>query len=300
MQTSYPAPADDIRELLQQAAVTTYCRPALRSLGAVLPADDSILIAALDTAAAGRDAKSFSHLYLAALLAGRRIPATVIELGAALLPEAMLLLHTGLRLQGDVAESLAVAVRSGRMSSERDATALIAGWLDYERREISAPAEFLALTRKICRETMRTGLPLVRSLLCLAAKLSGDSVVATILNADIVSDRNLDHVLTEARKCAEGTSWENSIPSNPVMENTLGYAATLKRAAPKAGRNDLAPAAVAGNSSNVVKGKPALAINTRSVESQFPKPRPIRSCSSPLSGSWGCVPTNSTRSILSE
>ena len=187
--TMQPSDSHAVGELLKQAAATTYCRPALKALGDALPADDSILNAALDEAATARDAKSFSHLYLGALFAGRRIPAQVLELGAALLPEAMLLLHTALRLEGDVAESLAAAVRSGRMGSEREATALIAGWLDYERREAPAPPEFLALTRRICRATMRTGLPFVRSLLCLAAKLSGDPVVATILNADMERDR---------------------------------------------------------------------------------------------------------------
>jgi len=241
MQPSEPTQTVAVRELLKQAAATVYCRPALRALGDTLPADDSIVTRALHEAAAARDAKSFSHLYLGALFAGRRIPAEVLELGAALLPEAMLLLHTALLLEGDVAESLAVAVRSGRMGSEREATALIAGWLDYERREIPAPAEFLALTRKICRHTMRTGLSFVRSLLCLTAKLSGDPVVASILNADIGKDRSLDHILTESRKCATGTAWQSTIPSSPVSEITLGGDATLKRAIPKAGRNDPCP-----------------------------------------------------------
>lgn len=241
MQTSDPARADVVGELLKQAAAIAYCRPALRTFGATLPVDDTILTAALNEAAAGRDAKSFSHLYIGALLAGRQIPATVLELGAALLPEAMLLLHTGLRLQGDVAESLAVAVRSGRMGSEREATALIVGWLDYERRKIPAPVEFIILTRKICREIMRAGMPLVRSFLCLVAKLSGDPMMATILNADIENDHNLDYILAESRDYAVGNSWENSIPVSPVVENTLGYAATLKRALPKAGRNDRCP-----------------------------------------------------------
>jgi hypothetical protein len=241
MPPSDPTPAADVSQLLKQAAATVYCRPALRTLGAALPADDSILTAALHEAAAGRDAKSFSHLYLGALFAGRRIPAEVLGSGAALLPEAMLILHTALRLDGDVAESLAAAVRSGRMGSEREATALIAGWLDYERREVSAPPEFLALTRKICRQTMRTGHRFVRSLLYLAAKLSGDPVVAGILNADIGRDRSLDSILTEARKCAAGPAWENTIPSSPVAETTLASGATLKRAIPKAGRNDPCP-----------------------------------------------------------
>jgi hypothetical protein len=236
-----PSPAATVSELLKQAAATDYCRPALRSLGSALPADDSTLTAALNEAADRRDARSFSHLYLAALLAGRSIPATVLELGAALLPEAMLLLHTALRLDGDVAKSLAVAVRAGRMGRERDATAIIAGWLDYERREIPAPPEFLALTRKICRETMRMNPGLVRTFLCLAAKLSGDPVVARILNADIDADRSLDPILAEARKSATSQTWEYSIPSTPVLETTLGGGATVKRAIPKAGRNDPCP-----------------------------------------------------------
>jgi hypothetical protein len=236
-----PSFAAAVSELQTKAAATVYCRPALRALGDALPTDDSIVAAALGKAADRRDAKSFGHLYLAALLAGRRVPARVLELGAALLPEAMLLLHTAPRLEGDVAESLAVAVRSGRMSNEREAAALIAGWFDYERRGVSAPPEFLALSRKTCRATMRTGLPLVRSFLCLAAKLSGDPVMAGILNADIENDRSLEGILAEARKCAAGPSWQNSIPTRPVGEITLGGGATVKRAAPKAGRNDPCP-----------------------------------------------------------
>lgn len=235
------APDDTLRKLLKQASATVYCRPALRDLGAALPADNSVLIAALHEAAAMRDAKSFSHLYLSALLAGRHIPANVLELGAPLLPEAMLLVHTALQMDGDVAESLTAAVRSGRMGNEREATAIVACWLDYEQRQVPAPAEFLALTRKICRTTMRTGLPFVRTFLCLAAKLSGDPVIATILNADIENDHSIDRILTEIRKCATGTNWEKSIPSHPTTNPTLGGGATLKRTAPKAGRNDPCP-----------------------------------------------------------
>ena len=234
-------PATTAGELLKQAAATVYSRPALRALGAGLPEDDNLLTAALNEAAEARDARSFSHLYLAALFAGRRVPAKALELGAALLPEAMLLLHTALRLEGNVAESLAVAIRAGRMGNEREAISLIAGWLDYERREISAPPQFIALTRKICRDTMRTGQRFVRSLLYLAAKLSGDPVVAKILNADIEKDRAVDSILTEARKCAAGPAWENTIPSNPLAESTLGSGGTVKRANPKAGRNDPCP-----------------------------------------------------------
>lgn len=140
-----------------------------------------------------------------------------------------------------MAESLAVAVRSGRMSSEREATAIVAGWLNYEDRGIAAPPEFLALTRKVCREAMRGGLDWIRIFLNLAAKLSADPVVAKILNADIQRDPSLDLILAEARKSMTGTEWENSIPASPLAVTTLGGGATVKRAVPKAGRNDPCP-----------------------------------------------------------
>ena len=101
------APPAAVTELLAQAAATAYCRPALRALGAGLPADDGILAVALNLAADRRDAKAFSHLYVAALYAGRRVSAEVFGLGAALLPDATLILNTALRAEGDVAAALA-------------------------------------------------------------------------------------------------------------------------------------------------------------------------------------------------
>lgn len=265
MQTSDPVPADVVREFLKQAAATPYCRPALRTLGASLPADDSILTAALNEAAAGRDAKSFSHLYFGALFAGRRIPATVLELGAALLPEAMLLLHTELRLQGDIAESLAVAVRSGRMGNEREATALIVGWLDYERREIPAPVEILALTRKICRENIRTGLPLVRSLLCLTAKLSGDPVVATILNADIERDLNLAVSPPVTPRSGKPCAFSNSAQA-PCESASRATAACSSKPAPETP----CASSISSSAATSTAGSPHTDVEPSSSLSQLP------------------------------
>lgn len=151
---STPSSVDAVGSLLQQAAATAYCRTALRSLAAGLPAEDPLLVAALNQAADHRNAKAFSHLYAAALYAGRKVPGEVLALGAPLLPDASLILHTVLRLDGNVAEALASAIRSGRMGFEREAMALVAGWLDYERRGTSAPPEFQAVARKVCRETV--------------------------------------------------------------------------------------------------------------------------------------------------
>ncbi len=237
------APSAAVSELLAQAAATAYCRPALRALGAALPADDGILAAALNLAANRRDAKAFSHLYVAALYAGRRVSAEVFDLGAALLPDATLILNTALRAEGDVGAALAAAVRSGRMGHERDAFALITGWLDYERRKLPAPPEFLALTRKACREAVRRNRHFIRLFLNLAAALSGDPVAADILNLNPegLDDATGIMVLNRARNCAANSGWDDSVPNSPVAETLLASGATLKRAVPKAGRNDPCP-----------------------------------------------------------
>ena len=233
--------ADTVGDLLRQAAATAYCRPTLRALGSGLPADHAILTMALNRAAERRDAKAFSHLYVAALYAGRRVPAEVLELGAALLPDAMLLMHTALRLEGDVAQSIAVAVRSGRMNHKFIAIALVTGWLDYERRKVAAPPDFLALTRKICREALRMERHFIRVLLEPVIQLSGDAMLADILDVEPSQDDTSRRLLEQARKNVNFPGWDESIPAHPVGEATLGSGETLKRAIPKAGRKDPCP-----------------------------------------------------------
>ncbi len=234
-------PTDPVGALVKRAAATAYCRPALKALAAELPADDTILAAALAKAADGREAKAFSHLYLAALYAGRRLAAEVLETGAPLLPEARTILYTALRLEGDVAQALAVAIRSGRMGYEREALSVVVGWLDYERRKRVAPPEFIALTRKICRETVRADRILIRMLLNHAATLSGDAVVAQLLEIDGHRELAPNPLLEQVRKYSTEAGWDNMIPSSPVGETVLGSGATLTRAVPKAGRNDPCP-----------------------------------------------------------
>ena len=241
MLSTNPNVPEDVLVLLKQAAAIVYCRPSLREFAEELPDDEAVLVAALDQAALRRDAKAFSHLFFAGLLAGRSLPARLLAVGAPLLPEARFLLATTRHLEGDVAGALEEAVRSGRMGSERDAVAIIAGWLDYERRGVPAPPEFLALTRKICRRESRFGSLLVRSMLRLAAKLSGDAVVASILHADIENDRALPRILREMRAHAEDSPWESLIPIRPPVEPVMGVGATVKRSMPKAGRNDPCP-----------------------------------------------------------
>lgn len=232
--------ADSISELLKQAAATAYCRPALRALGSGLPADDTILMKALNQAADRRDAKAFTHLYLAAQYAERRVAAKVLEMGAALLPDTMMVLRTAPRLEGDVAHSIAVAVRSGGMSHSSVSIALVTGWHYYIRCDVAVPPDFLALTRKFCREAVRMDLRYIRFQLETIALLSGDSVVANILNFGAGDDDASRCILEPARKNDTGAGWDESIPRRPE-ESTLGGGATLKRAIPKAGRNDPCP-----------------------------------------------------------
>lgn len=258
MPSTDPPPATAVSEVLKLAAATVYCRPALRALGDALPADDSILHSALDHAAEAREAKSFSRLYLAALMAGRRVPARVLELGAALLPDATLLLHTAKWLDGNIAEPLTAAVRSGRMGSERDAIALVTALLDYKRRGIPVPHDCLILTRRACRDCSRTGLPMVRPFLCVAAKLANDAVAASILNADITNDRRLDSLIKEIIGHDDGPSWQGFIPSSPRVDAPMAHGATLKRAAPKAGRNDPCPCGSGKKFKQCCEGKSSM------------------------------------------
>jgi len=234
-------PADAIASLLKLAGATNYCRPALRILGDTLPSDDSILTSALDLAARARDAKAFSHLYLAALYAGRRLPGEVLALGAALLPDASLILNTALRLDGGVAEALTTAIRSGQMASEREVSSVVVAWLDYERRHESAPLDFLALTRKQCRNAVRIDRHYLRLVLEHAAIISGDPVVAAILNVETRVEPARNRFLDHLRKCATGSGWDESIPSSESVGMALGGGATVTRAVPKAGRNDPCP-----------------------------------------------------------
>jgi len=198
-------PSEAAADLLKLAAATSYCRPALRGLADALPADESLLTTALDVAARERKAKEFTNLYVAAMYAGRRLPGEVLALGAPLLPDPLLILNTALRLDGNVAEALAAAVRSERMASEREASALVVAWLDYERRNTAAPVDFLALTRKHCRHAVRIDRYDIKLMLEHAATLSGDPVAARILNLEprpgLPRSRFLEHV----RKCAVGS-----------------------------------------------------------------------------------------------
>lgn len=247
--------ADPVNELLKQADATVYCQSALRALSSGLPADDSILMRALNSAARGREAKAFTNLYVAALYAGRRIAATVLEQGAVLLPEPMFLVLTPHRLEGDVAESLAVAVRSGRMPGECNAIAVVAGWLDYDRRGIPAPPEFLSLTRKVCWEAVSKDNPYVIRLLNLAATLSCDPTVAKILNCQVGGDSETMFELKQMRLSMVSPIWDGSIPGSVLADPVLGSEATVRRETPKAVRNGPCPCGSGRKSKRCCNGK---------------------------------------------
>ncbi|MCU0797986.1 MAG: hypothetical protein MUF31_18850 [Akkermansiaceae bacterium] len=63
----------------------------------------------------------------------------------------MVLKQSALLLEGNVAEPLAAAMRSGRMGTERAAFATIAALLDYECRNTPVPLDFLILRRDLDR-----------------------------------------------------------------------------------------------------------------------------------------------------
>lgn len=232
--------ANSVSDLLKQAAATVYWCPALRALGADLPADDSILMAALNKAADERNANAFINLYVAALYAERRIRAEVLERGAALLRHPFLLLHTPLRLEGDVAKSLAEAIRSGRMAPECDAIAVLTGSIYYKLRNVSVPRDFVALTRKVCRQVVRMNQFQLKDFLNVALEISGDTVGANILNSEKCGDLKLNSILETASKYSTEPGWDVAIPAERPMVD-LGDGVTLTRAIPKVGRNQPCP-----------------------------------------------------------
>lgn len=233
---------DPVNDLLKQAEATAYCRPVLKYFGYKLPADDSILTAALNKASEERNAKAFTNLYVAALLSGRRIGAEVLERGAVLLPEPLLMLFTPHRLDGDVANSIAVAVRSGRMSNECAALAVLAGWEVNKRRDEPVPPEFLALTRKVCRQAVSNDIFFVGPFLHHAAILSRDPVVANILTANPSQNKTEMNVLMKvARVSATHPGWEVLIPYNLVADTSPGSVAALQRVYSNTGRNEPCP-----------------------------------------------------------
>jgi hypothetical protein len=240
MPTTEP-PAESVADLLKLAAATSYCRPALRGLAEALPADPAVLTAALEVASRERKAKEFTNLYVAGLYAGRRLAGEVLALGACLLPDANLVFTSALRLDGNVADALTAAVRSGRMSIERDATALVVAWLDCERRNAAPPADLLALTRKRCREAARMERFDIKLMLGYAADLAGDPVAARILNLGGRPAPEHSRVLGHVRECATEPGWDEAVPASLSAGVVLGAGATVTRAVPKAGRNDPCP-----------------------------------------------------------
>ncbi|MCF7675080.1 MAG: SEC-C domain-containing protein, partial [Akkermansiaceae bacterium] len=146
-----------------------------------------------------------------------------------------------LHLEGEVAEALEEAIRAGRMGTEREGTAIVLGWLDYERRGMPPPPDFQALARKACREVSRMRQPIVRILLEPASALAGDPLIAGILGTEAVDEADRKMVLKRLRATTTGPDWDRSIPATIDADLVLGAGATVTRAVPKAGRNDPCP-----------------------------------------------------------
>jgi hypothetical protein len=229
---------DAVGDLVARVEGTAYHRQALRALGSELPTDDAVLGAAMKELARQRNGEGFTRLYVAATYAGRRVAAAIMETGAALLADASLLVRTVLRLDGNVAEPLIGAVRSGRMGTERDAISLVAAYMDYERREEHPPAELRRLTRKAARHAVRSRLPLATSILLSAVPLSGDPVLSRILGVSLDDDPGRNDILKWMRHETNRAGWDVSIPASAVVETALSEVGTVKRAVPKVGRND--------------------------------------------------------------
>jgi len=106
----------------------------------------------------------------------------------------------------------------------------------------------------------------IRILLDPVATLSGDPVLAAILNIERSGDDASRQILEASPQERHRARLGCFDPEPPGMETPLGSGATLKRAIPKAGRNDPCPAQRQEVQSSVATARSARATNTKSGE----------------------------------
>ena len=140
-----------IDDLIHAARACRLAKKALRSLGRRLPGDDELSRVLGDVVEARYD-RAFTALSLAALDAGRSLDASILEKGAALLPDPGVLAKLAVRMSGEVATHLFEAVRAGHMGWEREAVGLFLAvwWCQKEGREL--PDGLAAETRVLARK----------------------------------------------------------------------------------------------------------------------------------------------------
>ena len=223
-------------DLLQAASAVRPCRADIRALIPLLPAEAEALEALIDRLNEERVARPFSAVVLAALAAGRPLPARHLVRGAALFEDAVQLAGAALHMEGNVAEALVQAVESGRMGWNHELMALMvaAAWFAQDPGR-KAPPGLLAATRARARDSIRDPVDHA-SIRVIFRYLPDERLFRLLEDLACPPTDEIESVLMENILAASLADPLGGLPERPPTPVQSGF--TVRRAAPKLGRND--------------------------------------------------------------
>jgi SEC-C motif len=224
---------------IRRARETKYYQEGLRELGRHLPLEDEQLDRILAETAAAKDDLAFTHLILAALAAGRTVDARHLVEGAVLFPGLKPFASAALHCSGNVARVLAQALGRGGFQShaETGVLAVAAVWCEAHPEE-PMPGELISRARSRARELMFEDLPAIH--LVSMARRTRDQGLQSILEKvghwdfQELADQIIEPLLTASK-----ASPLAHVPESPEALAISGY--TVRRSAPRIGRNDPCP-----------------------------------------------------------
>ncbi len=234
----------DVSSILDRAEAIALCQRDLRSLGEILPEDARELERAFVQACTQRRAAAFTHLALAAIDQGRDVPVKHLEEGGALFLEIEHFIRCVSRMTGELSEGVIAALERGSMSVERDVIAICMAadrWLSEHEGE-PVPPKLLAHARKLARRSVNYDLGVALHLWVIQG-MAADETMGRLL------EENGRPGPKDVRRTAEwimgllhksmSTPVLSGISETPGPRTASGY--TVRRAAPRIGRNDLCP-----------------------------------------------------------
>jgi hypothetical protein len=232
------APVHD--DLISQARRAKLWRGAVEDLATHLPAEAEETTRLLDGLVAARDNEAFTPLLLAALHAGRVVPARLLVEGFALLPHPGFIVSTAFKFEGNVAEALVKAVDRGGMGTEREIICLLLAVLWCEESK-SSHVDLPPVIHAARHQARNPFLKWVDRLsLCTVAEWTADKGLRTILAPNYPPNAAETARVTKERLLTQGREPVLSVlPDQPPPDMISGF--TVRRAVARIGRNDPCP-----------------------------------------------------------
>lgn len=225
--------------LLKRARECKFTRSAIRELAEQIPPDDEEINQLLARAVSARDELAFTHLLLAALEAGRKVEAGHLVEGTNLLPNPAIVGAAAMHVSGQAGQALIEAVDRGGLPREWETAALLmAGAWFQEHSPGQIPPTLIARARIAARQAFDR--PLAQLQLLGLADLLQDEGLRGILEtvgcpkSDETSRKVMQLILDQAK----GPVLQD-VPEESKHRVLSGY--TVRRAAPRIGRNDPCP-----------------------------------------------------------